>query len=108
MGFFSYPGTAGNSFQRHDNKKFSTIDQDNDNSDTHCASKFYGGWWYGDCLNANLNGDYSRPGRGGVFWKGIKGYNYSLKSTSMKMRAVLSKYILCLCLARLIMSRKTI
>ena len=89
MGFFCYPGTAGNSFQRHDNKKFSTFDQDNDNGKAHCASKFYGGWWYGNCFNVNLNGDYSRPG--GVSWKGIKGYNYS---TSMKMRAVLSKYTL--------------
>ena len=38
------------------NMKFSTSDQDNDNSTNHCAQMYESGWWFNDCSVSNLNG----------------------------------------------------
>lgn len=35
----------------HKNMRFSTYDQDNDESTKECATKFGSGWWYNDCGN---------------------------------------------------------
>jgi len=85
-------GDAGDSLiPYHNGKKFSTRDRDNDNNSTgSCANLYKGGWWYGDCHQANLNGlylfgDHSSYANG-INWITFKGYYYSLKETEMKIR----------------------
>ena len=53
-----YSGTAGDALFHNNNRPFSTKDQDNDPSGTHCAQKDLGAWWYNSCAYANLNGHY--------------------------------------------------
>ncbi|XP_035677673.1 angiopoietin-related protein 3-like [Branchiostoma floridae] len=46
----NYSGTAGDGFQGHNGAKFSTIDQDNDETDYHnCAALRGDGWWHCGC-----------------------------------------------------------
>ena len=89
MGLY-FKGTAGDSFTGHKGMAFSTKDSDNDTADSNCAAKFKGGWWYGVCHVSNLNGLYHHGAHGsyadGINWYSWKGYYYSLKSTSMKIR----------------------
>ncbi|XP_028411110.1 microfibril-associated glycoprotein 4-like [Dendronephthya gigantea] len=85
-------GTAGNSLSYHNDMAFSTKDSDNDiaKNKVNCAVSFKGAWWYRDCHYSNLNGLYHYGAHtsfaDGVNWKHWKGYRYSLKSTSMKIR----------------------
>ena len=47
-------GTAGDSLIKyHNGQKFSTKDRDNDVGVRDCAKEYKGGWWYGDCHEAN-------------------------------------------------------
>ncbi|XP_029933367.1 microfibril-associated glycoprotein 4-like [Myripristis murdjan] len=86
-------GGAGDALTYHSGQKFSTLDKDQDVSDEHCSKRYLGGFWYRRCAYANPNGVY-RFGLDktilyiGVEWKTWKGYHYSLKSFSMKMRPV--------------------
>ena len=70
---------------------FYTKDSENDvNPKDNCAVDFKGGWWYGRCHNANLNGlyhggEYSSYADG-VCWAAFRGLQYSLKRTEMKLR----------------------
>ena len=63
---------------------FSTKDRDNDIwSAGHCALKYKGAWWYKNCHNSNLNGQYLRGkhnkfGRG-VEWEYWRGEYYSFE-----------------------------
>ena len=90
-----YTGTARDSLAYHSGNHFSTKDQDNDaDGRRHCAQWYKGAWWYGSCLNSNLNGRYYPSGpyssslNNGVVWNPWKGVFYSLKVTEMKVRRV--------------------
>eukprot|EP00057_Strongylocentrotus_purpuratus_P006381 XP_011660855.1 PREDICTED: microfibril-associated glycoprotein 4-like isoform X1 [Strongylocentrotus purpuratus] len=83
----NYFGDAGNSMSYHAGNQFSTW---NGRDEGNCAGYFKGGWWYNDCLRANLNGQYLNGLTGtyakGVVWYHWLGYTYSLKKTEMKLR----------------------
>ncbi|XP_028411167.1 ryncolin-4-like [Dendronephthya gigantea] len=85
-----YHGTAGDSLKKHNGMAFTTKDSDNDDTVYNCAVKFKGAWWYRSCHDSNLNGLYHYGAdtsyADGINWYHWKGYHYSLKSTSMKMR----------------------
>ncbi|KAM6897763.1 LOW QUALITY PROTEIN: microfibril-associated glycoprotein 4-like [Xenentodon cancila] len=86
-------GGAGNALTRHSGQKFSTFDKDQDISEKNCARSYLGAFWYSDCHYANPNGVYRWGADGslyavGVEWSSWKGYDYSLKSISMKIRPV--------------------
>lgn len=52
---------AGDAMADHNNMLFSTKDRDNDDKvDVDCAAEDKGGWWYGSCGPANLNGLYGQ------------------------------------------------
>ncbi|CAL1287160.1 unnamed protein product [Larinioides sclopetarius] len=87
-----YNGDAGDSMiAMHNNQKFSTKDQDNDNSTVNCAINNTGAWWYEACHASNLNGVYYRgvheSSSDGVNWYSFKGYNEALDMTEMKLRS---------------------
>ncbi|KAI8518306.1 cell surface pattern recognition receptor signaling pathway [Branchiostoma belcheri] len=90
-----YNGTAGDAmtdpFHPHDGMYFSTRDRENDiHTSEHCAQVYKGAWWYEKCHRANLNGLYHGGAHqsfaDGVNWFPWKGYDYSLKTTEMKIR----------------------
>ncbi|XP_019647161.1 PREDICTED: uncharacterized protein LOC109487598 [Branchiostoma belcheri] len=91
-----YAGDAGDSLTDSNSRlningrRFTTSDNDNDPSTiTNCASSFGGGgWWFpASCGYAMLNGRYNDSGRAqGVNWERWRGYTYSLKLTSLKVR----------------------
>ncbi|XP_069097567.1 ficolin-1-B-like [Pleurodeles waltl] len=85
-------GNAGDSLDGHQNQPFSTKDQDNDSSAANCAGLYKGGWWYGGCHHANLNGLYlggtHTTYADGINWSTGKGYYYSYKTCEMKFRPV--------------------
>ena len=80
----------------HAGMKFSTFDKDQDvYSCGNCAKLYLGAFWYGACHYANPNGVYrweadTSPFAVGVEWYHFKGFNYSLKTISMKIRPVTS------------------
>ncbi|KAL9967645.1 hypothetical protein ACROYT_G025922 [Oculina patagonica] len=85
----SYSGTAGDSLMEyHNNMAFSTKDRDNDrDSSTNCAVSWTGAWWYNDCYESNLNGQYMRgrnDGRGAT-WYRFRDWR-PLKFTEIKLR----------------------
>ncbi|KAI4819687.1 hypothetical protein KUCAC02_004927 [Chaenocephalus aceratus] len=105
LAFGSYVGTAGDalsgSYQvgasewaSHQGIKFSTHDQDNDNYKGNCAQEDNGGWWFNKCHSAHLNGMYYPNGHysaltdNGVVWYTWRGWWYSLKTSSMKLRSM--------------------
>lgn len=52
-----YRGNASDALGYSLNNSFSTSDNDRDkNVNRNCARDYTGGWWYGDCASANLNG----------------------------------------------------
>ena len=87
-----YSGNAGDALSYNNNRQFSTKDQDNDGTSTHCAQNRLGAWWYLNCSFANLNGHYymgpNSPSWKGVVWQQWRGHRYSLKVTEMKVRRV--------------------
>ncbi|XP_017844972.1 fibrinogen-like protein 1 [Drosophila busckii] len=62
-----YTGSAGNALELHQNKKFSTEDQFNDNI---CGHTHQSGWWFTDCYTCNLNGMYTKTGD--YNWQSLK------------------------------------
>ncbi|XP_072228884.1 microfibril-associated glycoprotein 4-like [Leuresthes tenuis] len=90
---FSKKEGLGDGLFHHNGMKFSTFDKDQDISSGNCAKSFLGAYWYGKCHSSNPNGVY-RWGADktiygvGVEWSRWKGYDYSLKAISMKIRPV--------------------
>ncbi|XP_066304382.1 fibrinogen C domain-containing protein 1-A-like [Branchiostoma lanceolatum] len=89
-----YSGNAGDAMAHNNGKMFSTMDRDNDAwGGYHCSQRRgQGGWWFGSCSHSYLNGRYlgncgsSCSRYQGVLWYYWKGWSYSLKSVSMKIR----------------------
>ena len=91
-----YSGTAGdalNGVGEHylNGMKFSTKDNDNDNTADSCAIVYKGAWWFNLCMQSHLNALYHPNSRAVIDWTGIlwydwKGGTYSLKFTEMKVR----------------------
>ena len=83
-----YSGDAGDSLSSHNGQAFSTWDQDSGGND--CASRYPGAWWYSNCGNSNLMGEYLNgthtKAHSGVYWNHWKGHSYSYKTATMKMR----------------------
>ena len=82
---------TGDSLAFHNGYGFTTNDRDHDPvTYVNCAVYFKGAWWFKDCLRSDLNGQYLRGPHttyaDGVNWIHWKGYNYSLKTTVMKIR----------------------
>ena len=70
---------------------FSTRDRDNDMWNTgSCSNELTGGWWFNDCRNSNLNGQFmgNTKAYSSIGWIRFK-HNLSLISpfVEMKMRA---------------------
>ena len=91
MSHVEYLMSTGDSLNHHAGRKFSTFDKDQDASGANCAKNHLGGFWYGACHHANPNGVYrlgadATPLYIGVEWYHFKGYNYSMKTFSMKIR----------------------
>ena len=88
-----YSGTAGDSLAYHNLMKFTTKDNDNDDSNWgstgNCAVDFTGAWWYNNCHQSNLNGHYGDDyASRGIVWYYWKGWYHSLPFTEMKIRRV--------------------
>ena len=86
-----YSGNAGDALRYHDGLPFTTIDNDNDQYLLrNCAEMNYGGWWYGNCYKANLNGDYSILNDGfGVPWMSDDYVMHYYTFAEVKMRPLL-------------------
>jgi ficolin len=82
-------GTAGDKLRNHNGRKFSTNDQDNDNSEANCAFNVKGAWWFYDCRTSDLNGVYwNRVDKNSdsVLWRDIR----AAKRAEMKIRPILN------------------
>ncbi len=80
-----YSGTAGDHLSNHHRgMKFTTLDQDNDNSSsTNCAQTEAGPWWFNHCDSSNLNGEYGQD-KGN---RGIElGESIAWKKSSMRIK----------------------
>ncbi|XP_046866850.1 microfibril-associated glycoprotein 4-like [Drosophila willistoni] len=83
----TYTGNAGDSLDYHRGQKFSTYDGENN-----CAIGKSGAWWYKNCQNSNLFGQYyggefdSKLGYSGMNWDHWRGGYYSYKSIKMMVR----------------------
>ena len=96
-----YNGTLVDALKPHNRDKFSTFDSDNDIYSKNCASVFFGGWWFNNCHQSNLNGKYYSAGKmaidahskniltsTGIHWvsNGFNWFTDSLIFTEMKVR----------------------
>ena len=85
-----YSGDAGDSLTYHNDRPFTTKDNDNDAAGGNCAVAYAGAWWYGACHHSNLNGLYLGGDHtsyaNGVNWYHWRGYHYSYSVSEMKVR----------------------
>ncbi|KAJ3664118.1 hypothetical protein Zmor_008311 [Zophobas morio] len=99
-----HSGDAPNSMSLQGGARFSTVDNDQDESFGHCAWERRSGWWYRglrhwNCSSADLNGLYSHmharelgiEDSPGMHWKGIPTSIASLKEARMMVRPRPSK-----------------
>ncbi|XP_063427716.1 ryncolin-1-like [Mytilus trossulus] len=80
-----YSGTAGDALRFHNGHTFNT----KDNDQRECSKSYKGGWWYGACHHANLNGLYvgNKKDYKGLRWKQLDD-TQSMKTTSMMIRRI--------------------
>ncbi|XP_066515911.1 tenascin [Hoplias malabaricus] len=84
-----YSGTAGDSMTYHQNRPFSTYDNDNDIAVTNCALSYKGAFWYKNCHRVNLMGRYGDNSHSkGINWFHWKGHEHSIQFAEMKIRPV--------------------
>uniref|UniRef100_A0A2C9KCR8 Fibrinogen C-terminal domain-containing protein n=1 Tax=Biomphalaria glabrata TaxID=6526 RepID=A0A2C9KCR8_BIOGL len=81
----NYIGTAGDSLKRQNNSFFSTFDRDNDSFSGNCAIRRRGAWWYKDCSDSNLNGEWANNNLSAVYWDTVAEWK-SATFTEMKIR----------------------
>ena len=81
-----YSGTAGNWLGRHHGMRFSTKDRDNDVWQGHCAAQRNGAWWYGSCVDSDLNSRFSN-----MYWHNLPTITFA----EMKTRGKGNRYIFC-------------
>ncbi|KAK1806758.1 hypothetical protein P4O66_005264 [Electrophorus voltai] len=85
----AYSGTAGDSLIYHQNRPFSTYDNDNDLAITNCALSYKGAFWYKNCHHVNLMGRYGDNSHSkGINWFHWKGHEHSIPFVEMKIRPV--------------------
>ena len=81
---------SGNSFEYHDKCQFSTREFDNDMSPRHCAKISGAPWWYNNCHDVLLTGQYGAypgvDGRHGITWKEPWGTRKLASFAEMKIR----------------------
>ncbi|KAM9455044.1 microfibril-associated glycoprotein 4-like [Clarias gariepinus] len=92
---------AGDSLSYHNGQKFSTYDNENNNYGYYCGTNYFSGFWFNGCFYGNPNGLYlGRPYSyspyyyyyyyyyyyPGIVWGSWRGWNYSLKGVTMKIR----------------------
>ncbi|XP_056110840.1 tenascin isoform X3 [Rhinichthys klamathensis goyatoka] len=83
----AYSGTAGDSLSYHQNRPFSTYDNDNDIAVTNCALSYKGAFWYKNCHRVNLMGKYGDSSHSkGINWFHWKGHEHSIPFAEMKIR----------------------
>lgn len=79
----SFFSVMGNTLAESVSVAFSTPDRDNDNNnapkDENCALTFKSGWWFNNCADVNLNGEYS-------LIEDYYGLDSSVNETTMKIR----------------------
>ena len=79
VGFYSGDATD-RLIARHNGMAFTTKDRDNDKWSNNCATSYKGAWWYKDCYDSHLNGNY---GDGNCWnWCPLKGSQMKLKPKS--------------------------
>ncbi|KAK0065198.1 BpFREP22.3 [Biomphalaria pfeifferi] len=83
----NYSGNAGDDLSYHNNRYFSTFDRDNDVSDTNCAERYSGAWWFGNCHDSNLNGQWeSTSSSKGIYWYELTKVFKNVTFSEMKIR----------------------
>ena len=94
IGSLDRDSDAGDSLVQHNKKQFSTPDRDNDTAPRkHCAKEFKAGWWFHNCHDSLLNGQWYADGLladlnvpDGIIWETWSGDRESLKATIMAVR----------------------
>ncbi|KAL7838413.1 hypothetical protein AOLI_G00268170 [Acnodon oligacanthus] len=85
----AYSGTAGDSMTYHQNRPFSTYDNDNDIAVTSCAMSYKSAFWYKNCHRVNLMGRYGDNSHSkGINWFHWKGHEHSIPFAEMKIRPI--------------------
>lgn len=67
-------------------QQFSTFDADNDGCSCNCAAKYFGGWWFGGCHSAFLNGLWHSEDWGSP-WYPPYGNGSQVNGTSMLIKS---------------------
>lgn len=78
---------GGYALHSHLNSRFTTLDQDNDIfPNDNCARKTRSAWWFADCAESNLNGDFFADDFTSMKWSSLPGGARNIKYSEMKVR----------------------